>query len=131
MSNTENTKVTIYFQSEFGMGINAIEAKLVEHGTRKYAQYASAPFVKYIPKRARRVRMLQQSYKPSLLIVKGWNQPKPDSMFGEAVVRNGVTVSRGRYSGFDPRWRQDFDAMMTEQNVEIVADYRDHDSHNG
>ena len=132
MSNTNKdaNKVTIYCRSEFGMGICKIEARLVEHGTRPCAQYASVPFVTYRPKRARKDRqILQATRRPSLLIVKGWNAPDPDSMWDESTRTegNGVSSVRGRYSACDPRWQADFDAMMARQDVEIVADYRGHE----
>lgn len=125
MNNKEDNKVTIYFRSDFGMGVHAIEARLVEHGTRKWAQYDAAPYVDFVPKRARKVRRIQQSYKPSLLIIKGWNQPKPDGIYGETEERGGVVVSRSRYSSCDPRWQSDFDAMIAASGVEIVVDYRE------
>lgn len=121
-------KVTIYYGGI--MGISSVEAKLVEHGTRKWAQYAAAPYATFIPKRARKARTIQQSRNPNLLIVKGWNQPKPDGIYDEATteVRNGFVCQRGRYASCDPRWQSDFDAMMAAQDVEIIADYRGHQS---
>ena len=123
-----NQRVTIYYQSGIG-NIESVEAKLVSYGTKKWAQYSSAPYVEFIPKKARKVRKIQQSYKPSLLIVSGWGQPKPASLFGAPVDGCGCVVSRGRYSSCDPRWREDFDALMAAEDVLIIADYRGHDTH--
>jgi hypothetical protein len=122
----EKTKVTIYFQSDFGLGVKAVEARLVDHGRRKYAQYPAAPYVDFVPKGKRKVRRIVQGHRPSLLIVAGWNQPKPDGIYDPATVKDeGAVLSmRGRYSACDPRWQSDFDAMIEASGVEIVADYR-------
>lgn len=110
-------KVTIYLSSEFGMGHSAIEGHLLEHGTRKFAQYDDAPYVTFTPKRCRKKRTVQQSYKPSLLIVSGWGK-----------ITGLGTVSHGKYRSCDPRWQADFDAWVDGQiasgAVEVVADYR-------
>ena len=117
-------KVTIYYRG--GLGINAIEAKLINHGRRPYAQYAAAPFVTFTAKRKRKPSQLCDGSSMNLLIVAGWNQPAPDSMFlaPKAGGSPGVTVSRGRYSACDPRWASDFNEMIAARDVEIVADYR-------
>lgn len=130
-------KVTLYTTSGFGNMVK-VEARLKEHGTRKYAQYNSAPFVKYVKKRARKVTGFVQTFQPTLLIVAGWGHPEPDSMMvadKEPSDILGVTISRGRYTSFDPQWQKDFDSQFADylgrDDVEVIADYRGHDSHNG
>jgi hypothetical protein len=121
---SKKQKVTIYYSGI--MGIRAIEAQLLEHGRCKYAQHDAAPFVKFIAKRKRKPARLCDGSSMNLLIVAGWNQPAPDSMFltAEAGESPGVQVSRGRYSACDPRWASDFNEMIAARDVEIVADYR-------
>ncbi len=118
-------KVTIY--SRGIMGVRAVEAKLLDHGRRRYAQYPNAPFVEFIVKRKRNGSRLVG---PDLgiLIVAGWGQPKPDGIYDTATAEtrpSGVTTMRGRYSACDPRWQSDFDEMIAAQNVDIIADYRE------
>lgn len=128
--NTANLKkVTIYTRSGLG-NITAIEAKLIDHGTTSYAQYDSVPFATFIPKRARKARTIRQGFRPDMVIVAGWNQPQPPSAFCAPEVQGPVTVSRGRYASCDPRWQSDFDTMLASTEVEILADFRGHNSHN-
>ena len=116
-------KVTIYYSGM--LGIRAIEAKLIDHGRRKYAKYDAAPFVEFLAKRKRKPARLCDGSSMNLLIVAGWDQPAPDSMFlAPEASESGVTVSRGRYSACDPRWASDFNEMIAARDIEIVADYR-------
>ena len=127
-------KITVYTIGEFGMGVNAYEGRLVEHGTRKWAQYRAAPYVDFVPKRKRRAIRIQKSYKPYLLIVAGWGQPQPGGMWDETTSRVSgsgdgiVETKRSRYSSCDPRWAGDFnariDVAIAAGEVEVVADYR-------
>ncbi len=122
-------KVTIYLTSSWvGMGVRKCEARLVDHGRRKYAQYSSAPFVHFIPKRKRKVRQYVEGYKPYALILAGWGHPDPASAFVPVSNDGKVEVSQSRYTLFDDRWDTDFDAKIdayvAERSVEVVADYR-------
>ena len=71
MSN-EKRKVTLYFKGEFLGNIIKYEVYLIDYGTQKYAQYDSAPYVSFMKPRGRTVLGMQQSYKPSLIILEGW-----------------------------------------------------------
>jgi hypothetical protein len=128
-------KSTIYFKSGFG-NIVKLEVKLLGHGTKKYAQYSAAPFVQYIKKRARKPTGFIQTYRPNIVIVDGWGHPEPDSMFLEPEISStGLAVSKGRYTAFDESWQNDFDLMFDKyvnnnDNVEVIADYREFDSMN-
>ena len=120
----ENQEVTIYATSEFFGSVVKYCGKLVEHGTRKYAQYENVPFVKFIPKGKRKIIHIQKSYKPSLITVKGYNTPDPQGMFGETVTKNGVSIKESLYSSRDDNYKKDFDEILINSNVEIIADYR-------
>jgi hypothetical protein len=124
---TDN-KVTIYTKG--GMGnIVKIEARLIDHGTKPWAQYAAAAFVNYVRKGARTERQMVQAYRPYFLICAGWGLHDPDGAFGcEQQDANGTTFRRSRYAAFDDRWQQDFDARINAAiergDVQVVADYR-------
>jgi len=122
-------KVTIYHRSMFG--VRAIEAKLVAHGTRSHAQYSSAPFVHFIPKRKRNPRTLQESYRPTMVIVRGWGHPAPPSDYlpPEQGSTPGIVVTRAKYLSCDPQYQTDFDSWFQGLGLSIVADYRNHDSY--
>lgn len=125
MDETAKIKVTIYSQGI--IGVRAVEARLLDHGRRKYAQYPNAPFVEFIQKRKRRgMRIAGPNL--GILIVEGWNQPKPDGIYDPSSREEsgGVVTMQGRYSSCDPRWQSDFDKMISEKDVQIIADYREH-----
>ncbi len=126
-------KVTMYLNSEFGMGVVKIEATRFEVEVRPFAQYPSGVYVEFLPKGKRKMRTLVQGYKPSLLVLDGWGHPDPDSAFMPPVERgNGVSVQHGRYSACDPRWQGDFDAKMSAYletpNVYVLHDFRGHNA---
>jgi hypothetical protein len=123
MSKTQKLKVTIYANGMFG--VRAIEAYLISHGTRKYAQYSSAPFVQFTPKGKRKAMEIQESSHCSLLIVAGWDQPSPTDWLEPTEDDN----KRSRYGSCDPRWQTDFNELIAKHTLDIVADYRGHNSH--
>lgn len=124
-ANTARRAVTVCFPREFGMGVHVVDAWLVEHGTRRWAQYEAAPFVDFVPKGARKARRWQGGYKPNLVIVEGHHAAElRTEMFETVSESDSVRVERGRYSAFDSRWQSDFDARLAALGAEIVADYR-------
>lgn len=129
-------QVTIYTRGMISM--TKIEAKLIHHGTRKYAQYDHAVEVEFIQKRKRSPHSMIKGSHVDFLIVEGWNNPDPASMFDESTresLGGGVESVRGRYSSCDPRIQSDFDAMIdakiADGSVKVVADYRGWNSYRG
>jgi len=121
-------KVTIYSRSDFMGNIVKCEARLVEHGRRKYAQYDAAPFVKFIPKGKRKVRGILKGYNSYFVIIDGWGHPDPDSPWTELDHSGVLPTQRSLYSSCDSRWVADFEnklgEYLTSEKVTLVADYR-------
>ena len=120
----EKEKITIYTTSEFFGSIVSYEGYLVEYGARKYAQYENAPFVKFIPKGKRKTCIIQKAYKPYLLILKGWDNPKSEGMFKKSEDKNGVTIKESKYKSYDDRYKSDFDNIINDYRDLFLADYR-------
>lgn len=126
-------KVTMYFRSEFGMGVSRVEANLHEVSVRPFAQYERGVYVHFTPKHKRHERSLVQAYAPSLVVLEGWGHPEPDGMFlpPESSDNAEVVVSRGRYSACDPRWQSDFDlklaAHVESTRAKVLYDFRGHE----
>jgi hypothetical protein len=119
--------VTIYRSGAFG--VERIEAKLVAHGRKKYAQYDNAPFVKYVPKGKRTPKGIIGTFKPFILILSGHGHPSPASgMTAPEVSDTGFTVTQSRYSSFDPRYEVEFNEMIDGYLASkpdcLIADYR-------
>ena len=70
---TKDNLVTIYASGY--LGVRKHEGRLIEHGTRKYAQYNNAPYVHFIPKRKRRARAITGDYRPYIVVLKGHGHP--------------------------------------------------------
>lgn len=131
--------VTLYFHGETFGAIHKVEARAYHLQTGAYAQYANAVECFFVPRNARNPRGMVQTYKPSLLILDGWDHPDTLSMFEPERAGNtpGVTVRRSRFSAFAPEWRKIFDTMIAlhisgENGVpgaKVIADYRGHNSH--
>lgn len=66
-----NKKITILTRGGLG-NIVVTHAKLVEHGRKPYAQYKSAPFVKYVKKGCSKPTRAVFAYDPYLVILAGW-----------------------------------------------------------
>jgi hypothetical protein len=125
-------KVTIYRKGEFMGNIIKTEAHLQSFSFQKWAQYSDALFVFFKPKRKR--RMYRHVSTPSMgssdvLILKGWDNPNPDDLFGASKTSsNGVVIKEGRYRSFDKRWQEDFNSMIDQYiedgSVEVVLDTR-------
>jgi len=119
--NTKRQLVTIYTLGEMFGGILRTEAYLLEHGTRPYAQYPAAPYVRYIPKGKRKERGFIQGFEPYLVIVEGVG-PQPDCW---KVERQGdMEIRQSKYPCFDSRYRTEFDEILAKSGAKILADYR-------
>ena len=99
----QRTPVTIYMTGPMG-AIAKVEGFL----TGVTAEVGGT--VSYVPKRGRREKMIMTYYSSFIMVVQGWNKPEPDGGFlpAEPGSTPGVSVSRGRYRGHDPRWVTDF-----------------------
>lgn len=112
---TDKQKVTIYTTSEFMGSVVKREGILVDFGIRKYAQYNKAPFVNYIPTGKRKQTGFIKGFNPYLVILKGFNNPDPESMMNKGTTdANGTTISQSRYLSFDDRYKTDFDSVLNE-----------------
>jgi hypothetical protein len=122
-----NQKVTIYTVG--GFGLSAIRATLINHGRKQYAQYPDAPFVHFTEKGKRKpTGFVIGSYQPYLLIVAGHDAPAaPDPLIPDESSP-GFTVTKSRYSTFDPRWEFDANKILNEWITlypdRVIADYR-------
>lgn len=118
---------TMYYTDGFG-SISKMEIKLIECGTRQYAQYSAAPFVKYVQKGKRKPSGYIKGYEPYILILKGIGHPEPASMFDKVSDKDGVSVSKSRYLSYDKRYKTDFDRVIDEyikdNNVTVLFDHR-------
>lgn len=125
---SELKKVTIYRAGEFLGNIIKTEARLVDHGRRKYAQYNNAPFVRFIPKRKRKECGFVKGFKPYFIILEGWGHPDPDGAWGEIDNSGALPMQQAKYSAFDEGWVRDFEQKLGEylksDDVKVVADYR-------
>lgn len=120
-------KVTILTCGGLG-NIVVTHAKLVEHGRKPYAQYKSAPYVRYIKKNARKVRGAVFAYNPYLLILDGWQDIKSQNIFGKPYISStGQIILQSRYSSYDSCWEETFNKVLKFKN--IIADYRGVNSH--
>jgi hypothetical protein len=121
-------KATIYRSGMFG--ITATEVTSLGISVGKWAQYASAVHVRYVPKGKRSPRGEMISHDPYLVILEGHGHVKPDGMYDPAKSEAGGQVSR--YASCDPRWRSDFDAKLSAylstSGAKVLHDFRGFDT---
>ena len=122
-----NEKVTILTRGGLG-NIVVTHAKLVEHGRKPYAQYKSAPFVKYVKKGCSKPTGAVFAYDPYLVILAGWQDIASQEIFRAPTLSStGALVSQGKFSSCDSGWQKEFESENEFQNV--IADYRGVNSH--
>jgi hypothetical protein len=122
-----NEKVTILTRGGLG-NIVVTHAKLVEHGRKPYAQYKSAPFVKYVKKGCSKPTGAIFAYDPYLVILAGWQDISSQEIFRAPTLSStGATVSQGKFASCDSGWQKEFESENEFQNV--IADYRGVNSH--
>lgn len=113
-------KVTIFQLGWFGL--TKTEAKLIEHGRKKYAQYDAAPFAVFVPKGKRKARWYVEGYRPYLVIADGWGLPDPKDALEPAGPGMKVTRKLSCAEG----WRTEADEFIkTLPKEAILADYRE------
>lgn len=129
MNNTAAKKVAVTVVTKGMFGIRVTEGWLLDHGTRKWAQYDAAPFVNFIPKGKRKAVSFIEGYNPYIVILAGHNlglQKAVDDQFvAEAGATAGVTIVRSRYLSCDARYSTDFNAALAARSdLTVIADYR-------
>lgn len=123
-------RVTIYKSGEMMGNYARWEARCVEVDRQRYAQYPNAIRVRFILKGARSVKGFWLTYEPRCVILAGWNHFAPRSLFADAEIdaATGLSVAKGRHSGFSRGWDRDFDADLAAHvaatGARIVFDAR-------
>ena len=128
MKKQQGKKITVYTTSEFMGNVIRTEGRLPTDeeiigmskedkslGYMQYAQYSKVPFVIVKPKRKQRFfKMKSAGYKPFMIVVEGWGNPEPDSLYGapKPADKNGTTISEGRHIGFGSGWTKDFNSQI-------------------
>ena len=122
-----NEKVTILTRGGLG-NIVVTHAKLIDHGRKPYAQYKSAPFVRYVKKGCSKPSGQVFAYDPYLVILAGWQDIATQNIWGASETSStGAIVSKGKFSSCDAGWQKEFEAENEFANV--IADYRGVNSH--
>jgi hypothetical protein len=86
---------TLYWQGGFGYG--SAKVKWVKIRIGQYAQYPAAVHIEYLEKGKRKPRGFVQTYKPSLVIAEGHDNPEPPSFLGDYKAEgDGVMVAQSR-----------------------------------
>jgi hypothetical protein len=113
-----------------GMGnIIRVDCRELVIQVGKYAQYDRAISVKYLQKGKQKWNGVWATYDPFVVVVPMDKAINPDDMFGDEDISNtpGVTVKKGRYRSFDPRWRTDFVAQLKAKHVPVLWSHADKD----
>jgi len=121
-------KVTIYYQGDFGMGINKIEARDFEFIRKPYAQYPEALYLYYVRKGCRKRLGFVRTSGEFLLVLDGWGHPEPAETFtNEYTGASGLVCQESRYTSFDESWTTEFMRMITQymerkKNITVIVE---------
>jgi hypothetical protein len=121
-------KATIFVRSGMGFGLRKYEVRNLRVEIAPYAQYSNAVKATFTYKGNRKPSSLVESYRPTLIVIKGWGHDlTPDPMFDASDEAGNKT---SRYRSCDPKWDSDFSeklaAYLTNSDACLVADYRNH-----
>ena len=122
------TTATLYHETMFGYSVLHVRDLKIE--VVKYAQYDKAVRVTFIEKgKRKRVGFMQTSH-ASLVVLEGHTtiNTKPRM---ETETRNGITIESTRYSSFDARWSEEFDAALVASSATVLRDFRGYNAHTG
>lgn len=120
--------VTMYYGGSFG--VQKCECKLIDFGTKPYAQYKDAAYVKYVPKGKRKPCGFVLTSYPFLIIIEGVNHPNPADSFGPSKTTHydsgSVVTKETRFSSFDERYKTEFDSNFEEylKDKTVIMDVR-------
>jgi hypothetical protein len=122
-------KVTIYRKSEFSIGYHKMECRKFAFARRQWAQYPNAIEIAYVGKGKRKASWFVESSYPSCVVLEGHGHPDAPSPWTAPIeTENGCMVRSGKYASCDPRWAEDFDAMINayiaESGAKVVLDTR-------
>lgn len=125
----EHGKCTLYYMGDMSFGYSKIEVKQAKVTRCRWAQYPGAVRLEMLKQRARRWQGFVQGYRPTLVIVDGWNHIDPPSAFHVRADGSKVT----RFSMCAPEWSPEFDthlaAYIAASGAKILRDYRGVDTH--
>jgi len=117
---------TLYWQGGFGYG--SAKVKWVKIRIGQYAQYPAAVHIEYLEKGKRKPRGFVQTYKPSLVIAEGHDNPEPPSFLGDYKAEgDGVMVAQSRHSSCSSGWKDDFETETLPQ-LNVLASFSGHNS---
>ena len=123
-------RATLVFQdSLLGGAHQTVHARDVEVHVTPYAQYQAAVLVSFVAKGTRRRACWVGSYRPSLVVLDGWVEPRvPDTYAAPVESAPGVTVQRGRALSHSSQWTHEAAAAVTACGAKVLGDYRAHDT---
>lgn len=103
-------KATLYRKTEFFGNVVSDECYVLRTYFQDYAQYKNILHIEMMSKGKRSGYVFRASgSKPFLMLVDGWNNPKPES---EMIKIDGgnpaIKCERSKYSCFDSRYVSDF-----------------------
>jgi len=116
LNETGDRRVTFYVRG--GIGYTRKEAQWVRVYRRPHAQYADAIFVDFLARGKRRPRRIVLTYKPSIVILLGWDHPELQELL---VAHDGppfrqpnssATAFTTKYTIPDPRYDQEFESAL-------------------
>ena len=130
----ELDKATIYRQGAFGGHYRTTEVRNLKVRFVSFAQYEHAIEVTFIPKGKRKTRQFVETYRPTLVIAKGWDLA-PAPRF-ERVVRKGdliITMDKNDATMNDPVHNKRFKEWLwdNEYNIPVVANFHSYNPMNG
>jgi len=118
-------RVTLYVETDLGLGRSRIEATHLQVTRGNYAQYSDAFFMRFKPRGKMLLWQITETSHPNLVALLGWEHPD----LQELRVEEGYAIKKSKYISADARWEHEFDAaprfyIETHPLVRVVLDLR-------
>lgn len=122
-------RVTLYAETDLGLGRSRIEATHLQVTRGNYAQYSDAFFVRFKPRSKMLLWQITETSHPALVALLGWEHPDLQELRVEEGYAIGYAIKKSKYISADARWEHEFDAALrfyieTHPLVRVVLDLR-------
>jgi len=126
--NFRSGKATLYYSTDFGEVVQ-VEVREVSVVRRPWAQFKGAVAAQFKQPRQRKLRHYLGSYRPYLVVLKGWGHPRPADMYSWSVSTTGALVGTSRHMSCSGGYEREFDELLSSYlaehpEVEVLGDYR-------
>lgn len=116
------------------VGYTKIEATEITFKVGPYAQYSDAVHLKFLPKGKRNLRLIQEGFRPRIIVLNGWRHPDPVKAGkeykptpGSAITFEYFNISKEGFEENDANFNAFIKEYIEKSGAKILVDTRGHE----